>query len=43
MWDLLDRMFADRPDLHDRIKRYKDEKSVQDKTLESGKEDTKKC
>lgn len=23
MWDLLDAMFEDRPDLHDRIKRYK--------------------
>lgn len=47
MWDLLDAMYADRPDLHDRIERYKDkyrkerEKPVQDKTLESCEESTK--
>ena len=43
MWPLLDKMLEDRPDLQDRIKKYKDEKSIQDKTLEPSKEGTKEC
>ena len=42
-WWIIDCLFVNRPDLHERIKKYKDEKSIQDKTLESSKESPKEC
>ncbi len=41
LWSMLDDLFENRPDLHDRIKKYKDGKSIQDKTLESSEVDPK--